>query len=75
MNTPTTGMVPQNVNLYDVAILIPGATQPPLFLDTVAVAESVLLPTQGFHVIIGRDILSKFVISYNGPIGFVTISY
>lgn len=75
MNTPTTGSAPQPTNVYDVSIVIPGATPPPLFLKTVAVAESQLLQMQGFHALIGRDILGAFVMHYNGPLKFMTISY
>ena len=75
MNSPTTGANPQTVNVYDVSIGIPGATPPPFFLGTVAVAEAQLLQVQGFHAIIGRDILASWVIHYNGPLSLVTVSY
>ena len=75
VNTPTTGNTPQVANVYDVGIMIPGATTPPLFLGTIAVAESLLLQSQGFHALIGRDILASCVISYNGPLNLVTVSY
>ena len=75
VNSPTTGSSPQTVNVYDVGILIPGATLPPLFLSTVAVAELELLQVQGFHVLIGRDILASCVVHYNGPLKLVTVSY
>ena len=75
VNSPTSGTNPQTVNVYDVCIWIPGATPPPFFLNTVAVAESQLLQAQGFHALIGRDILASCVINYNGPLGFVTVSY
>jgi predicted aspartyl protease len=75
MNSPTTGGTPQPTNVYDVSIAIPGATPPPLWLNTVAVAESLLLQAQGFHALIGRDILAACVIHYNGPLKFITVSY
>lgn len=75
LNSPTTGSAPQAVNVYDVGILIPGSTQPPFFLGTVAVAECHLLQAQGFHALIGRDILASCVVNYNGPLSLVTVSY
>jgi len=75
MNTPTTGSTPATVNVYDVSILIPGATPPPLFLHTIAVAESQLFQSQGFHALIGRDILGACVFHYNGPLNLLTVSY
>jgi len=80
INSTTTGATPQVVNLYDVGILIPGAispsgaTSPPLFLNTVAVAESPLLK-HGFQALIGRDILAFCVFHYNGPLRSLTVSY
>lgn len=75
MNTPSTGDKPQDVNTYDVSIYIVGATPPPLSLRTVAVAETLLLKQQGFHALIGRDILEAFVIHYNGPLKYITLSF
>jgi hypothetical protein len=75
MNTPSTGSQPQAVNTYDVSILIPAASLPPLVLGTVAVVETQLLNQQGFHALIGRDILAGCVFHYNGPLGLITVSY
>lgn len=75
VNTPTTGNQPATANTYDVAIVIAGTTQPAHFLRTVAVSECQLLQAQGFHAIIGRDILQSFTMFYNGPGGFLSLSY
>lgn len=75
VNTPTTGATPQAADLYDVAFLIPaGKMSPPLFNQTLAVMSCELLAAQGFHALIGRDILSQCVFVYNGN-GFFTLSY
>jgi hypothetical protein len=65
----------QTVNVYDVSIWIPGAIPPPFFLGTVAVAESQLLQSQGFHILLGRDILAYCMVHYSGPLNLVTVSY
>jgi len=75
VNSPTTGTSPQTVNVYDVSIWIPGAIPPPFFLGTVAVAESQLLQSQGFHILLGRDILAYCMVHYSGPLNLVTVSY
>ena len=56
---------------------IPGATKtdPPHLLPTIAVAGSELLQAQGYHALIGRDILAMWVVHYNGPAGLFTVSY
>ena len=75
VNTPTTGTTPQTTDLYDVAIMIPGPPgATPLFSQTLPVMASELLVAQGFHALIGRDILSQCVFVYNGS-GFFTLSY
>jgi hypothetical protein len=75
MNTPTTGAEPQTVNLYDVGLGIAGSTAPPLVFETVEVAESNLLQAQGFHMLIGRDILARCTFYYHGPASVISISY
>ena len=75
LSSSTTGSAPATVNVYDVSIGIPGATQPPHVLGTIAVAESQLLQRHGFHALIGRDILAAWTFYYNGPVGLLTVSY
>ncbi len=75
LNTPTTGDTPQTVNLYDIGIGIPGSTAPPLVFETVEVAESDLFRRQGFHMLLGRDILARCVFHYNGPGNGIIVSY
>lgn len=76
VNTPTTGTQPHTANQYDVRLIIPGmiATHPLFVAPTVTVVEAQLLP-QGFHGLIGRDILALCVLVYNGPLGQFTLAY
>lgn len=74
VSSPTTGATPQVVNQYDVAFVIPAPSGAPLFSQTLPVIASELFAAQGFHALIGRDILSQCVFVYNGS-GFFTLSY
>ncbi|MGH9385441.1 MAG: aspartyl protease family protein [Vicinamibacterales bacterium] len=75
VNTPTTGANPVSVDQYDVAFIIPGPPKgSPLLSLTLPVVASELLIPQGFHALIGRDILSQCVFVYNGS-GFFTLGY
>lgn len=75
MNTPSTGSTPHVANVYDVSIVIPGATPPAFTLGNIAIAEANLFNSQGFHALIGRDILESCVVHYNGGLKLVTVSY
>lgn len=74
VNTPTTGNAPQTVDQYDVGFVIPGPDGGHLFSQILPVIASELLASQGFHALIGRDILSQCVFVYNGS-GFFTLAY
>lgn len=77
VNTPSTGETPHEAQQFDVSLVIPGATTqaPPLSIGTLAVLESRLFDQQGFHALIGRDILSLCVMVYNGDGGFFTLAF
>jgi Aspartyl protease len=77
VNTPSTGSQPHVADQYDVSLMIPGSlpTHPPLSIGNLPVLCSELLAQQGFHALIGRDILSICLLSYNGPAGFFTLAY
>jgi Aspartyl protease len=76
VNSPTTGDKPAIADQYDVSIYIPGSSgQSPLIHHTVAVLESKLLAAQGFHLLIGRDILRGCLLTYDGRSGFFILAY
>jgi hypothetical protein len=65
VNTPTTGATPQLADQYDAALIIPdGGT--PFVLETIPVVATELFAAQGFHALIGRDILDRCVFVYTG---------
>jgi predicted aspartyl protease len=73
--TPTTGMTPVVCNQYDVSILIPAPKGLPFQIATTAVTEHEFFAVQGFHALIGRDILSRCLFIYNGQISLFTLAY
>jgi hypothetical protein len=77
INTPTTGATPHNADQYDIALIIPPATaeEPPLIFQTIPVVSSSLLHSQGFHALIGRDILKQCILIYNGSVGTFSLAY
>lgn len=74
--TPTTGTQPVDCDQYDVGLAIPG---PPgaqtLYHATVAVVAAELLQPQQIHALIGRDILSSCLLTYNGTMGWFTLAF
>ena len=74
--TPSTGVTPVDADTYDVAILIPGPQgQSGIAIQNMPVVASELFAAQGFHALIGRDILRQCVFSYNGAINQFTLAY
>lgn len=68
-------MTPAMCNQYDVSIVIPCPKALPFQVLTTAVTEHEFFNAQGFHALIGRDILSRCVFIYNGSVGLFTLGY
>jgi hypothetical protein len=76
INTPSTGNRPQDADQYDVGLGIPGPPGAlPFYLATVPVVAAELLQPQQIHALIGRDILSACVLTYNGTMGWFTLAF
>lgn len=75
VTTPTTGATPVECNQYDVALVIPAPNGPAFMVGTIAVTENEFLNAQGFHGLIGRDVLSRCLFGYNGAMGLFTLAY
>ena len=77
VNTPSTGSQPHDTDQYDVSLLIPGAvaTHPPLMVQNLPVISAELLVQQGFHALIGRDVLSMCLLEYNGVTKMFSLAY
>lgn len=75
MLTPSTGATPVDADTYDVGILIPNGTQQGLIIPNMPVSASELFQAQGFHALLGRDILERCVLTYNGAMALFTLAY
>jgi hypothetical protein len=73
--SPTTGTQPKEVDQYDVSLVIPCGHHAPFTMETIAAVESELLLPQGFHALIGRDILKHCLPTYNGTVDLFTLAY
>ena len=76
VHTPSTAGQPVAADTYDVSLTVHGRTgQLPLMHHTVPVLASHLLAAQGFHVIIGIDILKGCLLAYDGANGLFSLAY
>jgi hypothetical protein len=77
MNTASTGDTPVEANQYDVSLLIPHTSpdEYAFYLPTIPVAEMELLGPLAIHVLIGRDVLDRCLLIYDGKSQQFTISY
>lgn len=76
IHTPSTSGTPVSVDTYDVGIIIPSTpTSAPFMRPNMQVSATDLLTSQGFHALIGRDVLAECVMTYNGSMQLLTIAY
>jgi hypothetical protein len=75
MLTPSTGTVPVDADTYDVAIMIPNGPNNGLIIHNMPVTASELFAAQGFHVLVGRDILGQCILTYNGALDLFMLAY
>jgi len=76
VNTPSTGITPHQADQFDVALIIPAPSGAvPLVFQTIPVVSSELLAAQGFHALIGRDILDRCLFAYNGDLKLFTLAF
>jgi predicted aspartyl protease len=73
VHTPTTKGTAQNCGVYDAAIII-RSTNGNLSIGTLPIVET-HLSSQGFELIMGRNVLSKCILVYDGTSGYFTLSF
>jgi len=75
-HTPSTGQAALPFNQYDVMLFIPGTApgQIPWIIEALPIMECDL-SAQGIQGLIGRDMLDRAVLIYNGSSKHFTISY
>jgi hypothetical protein len=74
--TPSTGQGTHTADTYDIDVMIgagPGDT--PLSISNLRVASCDLFLRQGIHALIGRDILEKCILIYNGSVGQFSVAF
>lgn len=76
MNTPSTGAQPVLVDQYDISLVIlTDPNHPPLYRAAMPVVCSELVVQQGFHVLLGRDVLRGCLLTYDGVNGLFSLAY
>lgn len=74
--TPSTKQGPVAADQYDCGVIIYGQTaENPYIIRNLPVLEAPLLQQQGFHALIGRDVLANCVLIYNGVIKTYTLAF
>lgn len=75
MITPSTGPEPIMVDQYDIGVAIYSTEEEaPLRVDALPVCGTPLI-NQGFHVLIGRDVLARCLLFYNGATHQYSLSF
>ena len=76
MITPSTGSTPKLADQFDISLIILAAlNMAPLIHHNIPVVESELLAMQGFHVLLGRDVLRGCLLHYDGLGGLFSLAY
>lgn len=74
--TPSTGATPVRADTYDAGLAISGKVgETLLHLPTWKVTSTELFDGQGIHGLLGRDILARCVLHYNGSTAEFTLAY
>jgi hypothetical protein len=75
IQTPSTAGTPVSCNQYDVSIFIPDQSgQGGFFLGALPVIETPLA-SQGIEGLIGRDVIDRCTLVYNGTANMFTLAY
>jgi len=74
--TPSTGQSTHTAFTYDVDFAIgAGPQDTPLLIPNLRISSSELFLRQGIHVLVGRDILSRCIFSYNGSLNQFSLAF
>ncbi len=74
--TPSTGQDVVTTDTYDIDLAIYRTpNDPPLLMPNLRVAACELFLKQGIHALIGRDVLRKCILVYNGDIGMFSLGF
>lgn len=74
--TPSTGKDVHTTDTYDVDFVIgAGADDIPLSIQNLRIATSELYLKQGIHALIGRDVLKRCILIYNGSVNTFALCF
>lgn len=76
--TPSTGSTPVPVNLYDVSLIIPPGQRgetPHIVPNLLVSTQDIASQEQGYQALIGRDVLARCLLVYNGALGRYTLAF
>lgn len=75
--TPSTGNQTHTTETFDIDFAIGGATPQdlPLLIPNLRIAACELYLRQGIHALIGRDILNRCILVYNGSINAFSLCF
>jgi hypothetical protein len=74
--TPSTGKEVATTETYDIDFAIyKTQNEPPLVIPNLRIASSQLFLQQGIHALIGRDILARCILIYNGEHSVFTLAF
>jgi len=74
--TPSTGQGTHTAETYDVDFSIgAGPDDTPLSISNLRIASCDLFLKQGIHALIGRDILKRCILIYNGSEGVFSLAF
>ena len=74
IQTPSTAGTSHACNQYDASLFIPNGNNGGHFVDAIPLIETVL-SSQGIDGLIGRDVIDRCTLVYNGTLGIVTLAY
>lgn len=75
VHTPSTQGQPISMAIFDISLLIPaGEHDAPLYIPALPVSSSGF-KAQGIDGLLGRDILSQCLLTYNGRIGSFVLAF
>ena len=76
VNTPSTGLQPVSADQFDISLtIITAPNMVPLVYSTIPVVQSELLVVQGFHMLLGRDVLRSCLLTFDGQNGLFSLAY
>jgi predicted aspartyl protease len=76
ITTPSTGAQRATMDEYDIGlVVIASVNAPPLIRHAIPAVAAELFASQGFHMIIGMDVLKECLLTFDGQAGLFSLAY